>query len=130
MNMKTTGKILLTLLILGTTAFTSSAESNFWSVNNEIRANIPTDKAVARQSFPKEFRLFNLSIEPLRQQLFSIVDSEAAPRSTVIVLPNADGQYEQFEVFEASNFEPALQAQFPGDPGLSPVRALRTGMQR
>ena len=31
----------------------------------------------------------------------------------MIVLPNADGQYEQFEVFEASNFEPDLQAQFP-----------------
>ena len=29
------------------------------------------------------------------------------------LLPNADGQIEQFEVFEASNFEPALQAQFP-----------------
>src|SRR5204863_3431064 len=31
----------------------------------------------------------------------------------VIYLPNAEGNYEQFEVFEASNFEPALQAQFP-----------------
>ena len=68
---------------------------------------------MARQSFPTEFKLFNLNIEPLRQQLFSIVDSNVPPRSTVIVLPNADGQYEQFEVFEASNFEPDLQAQFP-----------------
>ena len=66
---------------------------------------------MARPSYPKEFKLYNLNIEPLRQQLFSVVGN--ASRSTVIVLPNADGQYEQFEVFEASNFEPDLQAQFP-----------------
>jgi hypothetical protein len=28
-------------------------------------------------------------------------------------LPNAAGSIEQFEVFESSNFEPALQGQFP-----------------
>ena len=111
--MKTIHKLLLTLVVLGALSLEASAQSNVWSVNNENRDNIPTDKAVARQSFPTEFKLFNLDIEPLRQQLFSIVGSNVPPRSTVIVLPNADGQYEQFEVFEASNFEPALQAQFP-----------------
>src|SRR5262249_48529689 len=74
---------------------------------------IPKDKAVARLSFPTKFRLFNLNVELLRQQLFSIVDSGVSQRSTVIFLPNADGGYEQFEVFEASNFEPGLQARFP-----------------
>jgi hypothetical protein len=70
-------------------------------------------KTVARQTFPREFKLFDLNIEPLRQQLFSIVDNNARQSSTVISLPNADGGIEYFEVFEASNFEPALQAQFP-----------------
>ena len=45
--------------------------------------------------------------------MFAILGSKTLTHSTVIVLPNADGNYEQFEVFEASNFEPALQAQFP-----------------
>jgi hypothetical protein len=111
--MQILSKLFLSLLVIGTTSLTASAQSNFWSVTNESRGDIPTDKAVARQSFPHEFTLFNLSIEPLRQQLFSIVDSGASPRSTVVVLPNADGQYEQFEVSEASNFEPDLQARFP-----------------
>jgi hypothetical protein len=111
--MKTTCKLLLALLVLGTTAFTASAQLNSWSVNNENRADIRTDKAVARQSFPKDFVLFDLHLEPLRQQLFSIVGSNTASQSTIIVLPNANGQYEQFEVFEASNFDSALQAQFP-----------------
>ena len=107
----------------------ASAQQNSWSVNNESRNNIATDKAVARLSFPKEFKLFNLNIEPLRQQLFSIVGSDALQRSTVIFLPNADGEYEQFEVFEASNFEPDLQHDFLRS-GLIPVKALRISMQR
>ncbi|GAB2835448.1 reprolysin-like metallopeptidase [Ferruginibacter profundus] len=85
----------------------------FWSVNNESRSSITTDKSVARLSFPKTFNLFNVNFEPLRQQLFSIVGNQASRHSTVISLPNADGKLEQFEVFEASNFEPALQAKFP-----------------
>ena len=113
MSIKTDYKLLLTIFIVSTMSLTASAQQNFWSVNNESRNNIATDKAVARESFPKEFKLFNLNIEPLRQQLLSIVGSDARQGSTVIVLPNADGEYEQFEVFEASNFEPDLQARFP-----------------
>jgi hypothetical protein len=111
--MKTTRTLLLTLFVACAFSLGASAQPNFWSVNTESRAAIPTDKAVARPSYPKEFNLFNLNTEPLRQQLFSIVGNAPSPRSTVIVLPNVDGQYEEFEVFEASNFDPALQAQFP-----------------
>jgi subtilisin-like proprotein convertase family protein len=108
-----TRALLLAVFVSCATSFEASAQSNFWTVNNESHGAIPTDKAVARQAFPKEFKLFSLNIEPLRQQLFSIVGSNTPPHSTVIVLPNADGTYEQFEVFDAPNFEPALQAQFP-----------------
>jgi hypothetical protein len=111
--MKIIHKLLLTLLLLGSLSFDASAQLNAWSANTQNLDAIPKDKAVARQSFPKKFRLFNLNVEPLRQQLFSIVGNNAVGRSTVIFLPNADGNYEQFEVFEASNFEPDLQAQFP-----------------
>src|SRR5262245_42997928 len=99
--------IVVSLLI--TTSGFSQADK-FWSANNESRSNITTDKAVARLSYPKEFKLFNLDIAPLRQTLFSVV-GRSAGRSTVISLPNADGNIEKFEVYEASNFEPALQAQ-------------------
>lgn len=114
--MYTARKYKLVLLLVTFIAFSNlaiSAQHNVWSENNQEKSYIATDKAVARQSFPKEFKLFNLNIEPLRQQLFSIVDDRARQQSTVISLPNADGNVEQFEVFEASNFEPDLQAQFP-----------------
>src|SRR6188474_2058446 len=106
-------KLLLVALVL--TSFSMLAFSQgdrFWSTNNSDRSNIPTDKAVGRLTYPKEFRLFNLNIEPLRQELLSVVD-RSSKHSTVITLPNANGELEQFEVYEASNFEPDLQAKFP-----------------
>lgn len=97
-----------TLLLCSTVMF---AQNDYWSANTDA-GRIITDKAVARLSFPKEFKLFNLDIAPLRQQLFAVAGN-ASRHSTIISLPNTAGGMEQFEVVEASNFEPALQAQFP-----------------
>jgi hypothetical protein len=103
--------ILLTAFLLSISV-TSLTQEKYWSSYSGSR-NIPTDKAVARQSFPKEFKLFTLDINSLRQELFAITGNQAARRTTVISLPDVDGNIEQFEVVEASNFEPALQARFP-----------------
>jgi hypothetical protein len=101
---------LLLIALMGTVSV--YAQQEYWSSRSESSV-VSTDKAVARQSFPREFKLFALNIEPLRRELFSIVGDQAAKNSTIITIPNANGQFEQFEVFEASNFEPALQAMFP-----------------
>lgn len=111
MNNKYSCKIALLILIAIFTSLTVSAQSGFWLENRDNVKNIQTDKLVKRQSFPKEFKLFNLNIEPLKNELSAIVDNKSD--STIISLPNADGDIEQFEVFEASNFEPELQAKFP-----------------
>ena len=105
-------ELLLTFVSAMISMLAFSQADRFWSANNENRIAIPTDKAVARLSYPKEFKLFNLNAAPFRQQLFSVVDKQSR-QSTVITLPNAAGVLEQFEVYESSNFEPALQAQFP-----------------
>lgn len=106
-------KKLLLFALLFTCAYALKAqENNYWSTHNDL-GKITTDKAVARATFPKEFKLFDLNIKPLRQELFSIVGARTTKHSTIISLPNADGQLEKFEVVEASNFEPALQAKFP-----------------
>jgi len=102
----------VTLVLLSFSTLAFSQGDRFWSANNGDRNNIPTDKAVARLTYPKEFRLFNLNLEPLRQELLSVVD-RSSKHLSVITLPNANGELEQFEVYEASNFEPDLQAKFP-----------------
>src|SRR6185503_9214041 len=102
-------KILLftSMLLCGSVLFAQ----DYWSLHTDA-TRIITDKAVARLSFPKEFKLFDLNKTPLQNELFRVVNNTSG-HSTIITLPNVDGQLEQFEVTEASNFEPALQAQFP-----------------
>jgi Metallo-peptidase family M12B Reprolysin-like len=92
-------------------ATASAAQGNYW-LPRSGSSGIITDKAVARPSFPKAFKLFELSIAPLREALFSVADNRDQ-HATIISLPNPDGNIEEFEVVEASNFEPDLQARFP-----------------
>ncbi|RYY94003.1 MAG: peptidase, partial [Chitinophagaceae bacterium] len=92
-------------------ALTSSAQNgNPWKA--VAGASTARDKGAQRASFPKSFKLFALDRAALRSQLFTVVGN-AVRHSTVISLPGADGSIEQFEITEASNFEPALQARFP-----------------
>lgn len=102
--------LLLTTILLSFAANSQTRQP--WSANVQQRETMTKDKGVARLSFPKEFKLFNLDLNELHAQLFSIIGNTSR-HSTVITLPNAEGGLEQFEVYEASNFEPDLQAQFP-----------------
>ncbi|MEO6669874.1 MAG: reprolysin-like metallopeptidase [Ferruginibacter sp.] len=104
--------LLLTFLLAMFTTLGFSQSDRFWSGNKESISSIPAYKATKRLSFPSEFKLFNLNLAVLKQELFTVVGN-ASRHSTVISLPNSTGGIEQFEVFEASNFEPALQAEYP-----------------
>jgi hypothetical protein len=104
-------KITFLLLGLALVFGAQAQEKNAWSLYTGS-LSIPKDKGVSRASFPKSFQLFAFDQATLRSQLFQVVDN-VRRHSIVIQLPNADGQMESFEVTEASNFEPALQAQFP-----------------
>ncbi|MCZ2391807.1 MAG: M12 family metallo-peptidase [Acidobacteria bacterium] len=98
-------------MILAFLVVSASAQQLIWTENQQDKATIRTDRAVLRPSYPTEYRLFDLNIDPLRDQLFAVNDRSGT--STVISIPNADGNMERFEVYEDSNFEPALQARFP-----------------
>ena len=112
-NQRMKKSLLLTTSLVMITVFGFAQTDQFWSANNEKRSDIVTDKAVSRLSYPKEFKLFNLNFSAFNKVLFSIVDNRSSLRSTIISLPNAAGEIEEFEVVEASNFEPELQARFP-----------------
>ncbi|CAN5578112.1 zinc-dependent metalloprotease family protein [soil metagenome] len=105
--------LLLTLTIGLITTAGFSQTDKFWSANNGSPANLKTNKAVGRLSFPKEFKLFNVNATAFKQELFTVAGKNASKHTTVISLPNADGNLEDFEIVEASNFEPELQAKFP-----------------
>ena len=110
--MKQFYKLSLALIFMMSTSLTIFAQQkNAWSAHTSL-TKITTDKGVARLSFPTEFKLFDLNAEMMQQELFKVVDN-ATSHTVVISLPNAAGEIEQFEVFEASNFDAPLQARFP-----------------
>ncbi len=100
---------LLLLLALFSSAAAFAQADRFWTAHVPS-GNLVKDKAVSRLSFPAQFRLFNLQHDNLRQALMRAVDGRSSIR---VSLPNAEGALEEYEVFEASNFEPDLQARFP-----------------
>ena len=67
-----------------------------------------------RQSFPQDYTLMQLDLAALKQVLNTATDRFAENKTSAIIsLPNSEGKLERFRVYEASNFDPALQAQFP-----------------
>ncbi|SHL17234.1 Por secretion system C-terminal sorting domain-containing protein [Chitinophaga jiangningensis] len=102
----------LLLIVTALLCTTSLYAQDYWKAHTDL-ARITTDKAVARLAFPASYKLFDLNINTFRREVFKAVAARGTAVNTIISLPNADGQIEQFEITEASNFEPALQAQFP-----------------
>ncbi|ESU29047.1 putative M12B family metalloprotease [Flavobacterium limnosediminis JC2902] len=76
--------------------------------------NVTVSKTASRESFPKNYTLYSLDLNTLKQTLLSAPNRTEKGKSGVIIsLPNTNGKTERFEMFEASNFDPELQAQFP-----------------
>jgi subtilisin-like proprotein convertase family protein len=83
-----------------------------WSLSKQ--KSVLKNKNVERESFPQQFKLMQLDVAILQEALSSASSrSSATAKSVIITLPNAEGVLENFEVFEASNFDTDLQAQFP-----------------
>lgn len=70
------------------------------------------NKFVKRPNFPEKFDLYVLNTESLRNALITSLNSKISKKN-IISIPNTEGQIEEFEVFEASNFDAQLQARFP-----------------
>ncbi|ENI5462117.1 proprotein convertase P-domain-containing protein [Flavobacterium psychrophilum] len=91
---------------------TQAQTKDAWTTSKDGTNKMVTDKAVTRQSFPKEFKLYDLNTQSMRETLFS-TKNNLSKNKTIISLPNTEGQIEDFEIHEDSNFEDDLQARFP-----------------
>lgn len=106
-------KLLLFSLFLtvSSTLFAQTSKIYKEVSKNEIAQ---TNKNVERLTFPEDFKLFQINVDAIKQTLLSAPDRFSKTKSnTIISLPNVNGKMERFEVFEASNFEADLQAQYP-----------------
>ncbi len=104
--------LFLFLLFVWNTTNSFAQTDKVWSIHKNTSTKIVIAKSSERKSFPKDFKLFDLNVLPLKQKLFSILNP-LNQNTAIVSLPNADGNIEEFEVLESSNFEPELQARFP-----------------
>lgn len=111
-NLPKMKKIVLFCFVLTFSAVLSAQTKNHWK-ENKTPEKVKTHKSVARASFPKTFKAFDLDIPAFEQEMMSVVGKGKTSNKIKVSFPNADGVVEEFELIEASNFEPALQERFP-----------------
>jgi len=97
--------------VLTTTAVFAQSKS-FWT-------KVPLDRAQSTGKTKESFQgitnnLFQLNIEELKLALENAPDRSSAATGIIIGIPNLDGNIEHFRMYEASNFDPELQSQYPG----------------
>lgn len=106
-----------TLLLLTFSLFCSfilNAQTDKLWKEATFKGDMVKHNSVSRESFPLEFKLFQLDLEQMKQVLFSAPDrSDIGATGVIISVPNSNGKLERFEMFEASNFDAELQAQYP-----------------
>jgi hypothetical protein len=99
---------LFTITILFISLQTFAQQNNFWTEHGVGILNV--GKAATRTNFPANYKLFDANLTAMQEHLTTSLRNN--PAGIILSLPNADGLIEEFELTEASNFEPALQAQF------------------
>jgi len=112
LNHKMKKHLLTSIFSLFLVFLTFAQNKSHWA---EVKDNnFPLSKNSQRESFPKEFKVMQLDLNLLKQSLSVVPNRLKSKTSNVIIsIPNTDGVLERFQIFEASNFEPELQAQFP-----------------
>lgn len=105
-------KILLVLTFFSTFCLNAQVDK-FWK-EVYYNSSLVKNKNVLRESFPLQFKLYQLDLEGIKQALYSAPDRMVIGVPGVIIsIPNSNGKLERFEMFEASNFDAELQAQYP-----------------
>ena len=82
---------------------------NYWSKKNVV----PKENLTARDAKPKEFSVYQLDIEHLKNDLAQVSARFSADQNHLVTFPDSDGNFRSYMVQEASVMEPALQAKYP-----------------
>jgi chitodextrinase len=101
---------LLSVALLSITSLSfAQQKGSFWKAT----ANKNAPLLESRMQLPEK-NLLDLDVDAMKAMLSSSPKRDLSLKSAVIVsLPNADGEMEQFRIYENSNMDPALAARYP-----------------
>jgi subtilisin-like proprotein convertase family protein len=98
------------LLVVSLTAFSQS--KSIWKPITETE--LSSEAKVKRSSFPRDFKVFQLDLNSLKQTLQNAPMRDSKGKSNLIIeLPNPEGQIQHFRVVETPCMEPDLAAKYP-----------------
>ena len=102
--------LLLIVFILSVT-FSFSQRNSSWKLFENNKA--VTSEKMRQTPYSLNQKLLEFNAVQFKQSLVNVPQKSSGHTGIVIQLPNINGELESFQVWESSNFEPALQAQFP-----------------
>lgn len=103
-------KIYLLLLILPFIGF--SQKKSFWSKTNASK--FQQNQLVERNSTASHFDVYNLNFEGIKSALSNATSRSSSLESDVFIkFPNANGDMERYQIYEASIMEPDFAAKHP-----------------
>lgn len=104
-------KNLLYLLIVLFAINVNAQKSSFWkSVSLEETSKV--SRNIEHKNTEGE-KYYTLNTLELKQSLINVSNVHSKSAGTIVSLPNLNGELEQYEIWENSNFDPILQAQYP-----------------
>jgi len=104
-------KLLFFIVLIMTFGHISAQNASIWrKTTSEQTAKLAR---VRTNMISEGEQYFTLDINALRQKLANTTDKFSRAAGVEIEIPNMNGDIERFAVWENSNFEPALQAQYP-----------------
>lgn len=103
--------LLLALFAVFCVTASFAQPKSFWSNISYERAK---DLGEVKETFEGiTTNLFQVNLSQLKNTLATAPDRFSGGQGIIIAIPNIDGKPEHYRIFEASNFDPELQAQFP-----------------
>ena len=104
-------KILLLVVFILSLNFSFSQRNNSWKLFENNKA--VTSEKIRKTPYSVNQKLLEFNAIQFKQSLATVPQRSSGQAGTIIQFPNSNGELEKFQVWESSNFDPALQAQFP-----------------
>ncbi|MCF6131727.1 zinc-dependent metalloprotease [Flavobacterium wongokense] len=89
-------------------SFSQKASWKLWENNKAV-----SSERIRQTAYSANQKLLQFDANQFKLSLANVPQKASGQAGVEIQLPNINGQLEKFLVWESSNFEPALQAQFP-----------------
>ena len=100
--------LLVVFIFSASLSFSQNASWKHWDSNKSV-----TSETIRKTPYSENQKLIQFNAIQFKQTLANVAQRASGQAGVEIQLPNIKGELEKFLVWESSNFEPALQAQFP-----------------